>query len=331
MVIKVENRGLKKSSEIAPSPMEVMINAMNAGSETGMTCEIKRKLPDGSLADASPKQLGGLSTKSRVMYATQNLKSLTPEERLTWALEMKDYANELYANNEIQQAMEKYVEALSASDFGKKKHGVGATDEIEGGNVDSLMMPCLCNLAACCIQTRDFSKALKFADSALELRPNCGKALMRRGMSLTYVGEYEKGIASLQAASLITEDEKVGDNTSIKTKKTMPVSDSDRHRIPILIDRAEKCLERSKRDEEKRKEKMRRVFGGKSTTMPATVAPTITQYPLVPKTKKVDPEIAYGFGIRQFIWVFVLVVLPVIVAGVSYHLTVYARLSYYDE
>lgn len=299
MVVKVEDKGLKKSSEIAPSPMEVMINAMNAGSETGMTCEIKRKLPDGSIVDAGPKALGGLSTKSRVAYATQNLKQMPPEERLTWALDMKDYANELYANNDIQLAMEKYVEALSASDFGAKmqkdeKKEMGdasantlpsssesvlpstATEDRDGaGNVDSLILPCLCNLAACCIQIRDFSKALKFADSALELRPNCGKALMRRGMSLTYVGEYNAGIASLREAALIaTADEEGTAAAEAKAKRTMPVSESDRQRIPILIDRAEKCLEREKRDDLKKREKMQRVFGGNGAKSKAP-APSI--------------------------------------------------------
>lgn len=291
MVAKEERNGLKKSSEIAPSPMEVMINAMNAGSETGMTCEIKRKLPDGSIVDASPKQLGGLSTKSRVAYATQNLKQMPPEERLTWALEMKDYANELYANNDIQQAMEKYVEALSASDFGvklQKEQEEGesvkshessassshtsesvlpskATEGRDGtGNVDSLVLPCLCNLSACCIQIRDFSKALKFADSALELRPNCGKALMRRGMSLTYVGEYSAGVSALRKAALVTTADQ-GEEATARgvAKRTMPVSESDRQRIPILIERAEKCLERERRDDLRRREKMQQVFGGK--------------------------------------------------------------------
>ena len=70
MVVKVEDKGLKKSSEIAPSPMEVMISAMNAGSETGMTCEIKRKLPDGSIVDAGPKALGAENQESSsVCYA----------------------------------------------------------------------------------------------------------------------------------------------------------------------------------------------------------------------------------------------------------------------
>jgi tetratricopeptide (TPR) repeat protein len=270
--------GMKgEESAIPPSPMEVMLNAMNSGN--GMSCEIKRKMPDGSLEDAGPKQLSGLSTKSRVAYATQNLKKLAPKERLAWAIEMKDYANELYANNDIQLAMEKYVEALSASDFGKKegKSGVEELQEgqsesevfqaMEEGNIDSLVIPCLSNLSACCIQMRDFAKALKFADTALELRPKCGKALMRRGMSLVYIGDYTKGIIALQESAKITVDENAieaaeGRNADAKKRMIMPVSESDRQRIPILIDRAEKGIERDARTREKQKSKLQKVFGG---------------------------------------------------------------------
>jgi hypothetical protein len=42
----------------------------------------------------------------------------------------------------ITEAMDKYTEALAASDFSK-----------ETGNVNTLVIPILCNLAACCIQT----------------------------------------------------------------------------------------------------------------------------------------------------------------------------------
>lgn len=284
-MVQLSKKGtLPPGEDIPPSPMEVMFENMNSGS---MKAEVMRKLPDGSLESASAKQLGGLSTKSRVAYATQNLKQLKPEERLAWAMEMKEYANELYANNEIQSAMEKYVEALSASDFGKKAVDRAEDEDASSdapvadgdasvsleGNVDTLVIPCLTNLAACCIQIRDFPKALKFADSALELRPKCGKALMRRGMSLVYIGEYDTGITALEACAAITIDENstaaAGDEqvktTDPKIRSSMPISDSDRVRVPILIDRAERGKERDARNEEKQRAKMRRVFGKKGS------------------------------------------------------------------
>ena len=46
----------------------------------------------------------------------------------------------------VTEAMDKYTEALAASDFSK-----------ETGNVDTLVLPILCNLAACCIQIGNLS------------------------------------------------------------------------------------------------------------------------------------------------------------------------------
>ena len=46
----------------------------------------------------------------------------------------------------ITEAMDKYTEALAASDFSK-----------ETGNVNTLVIPILCNLAACCIQIGRYS------------------------------------------------------------------------------------------------------------------------------------------------------------------------------
>ena len=51
----------------------------------------------------------------------------------------------------VTEAMDKYTEALAASDFSK-----------ETGNVDTLVLPILCNLAACCIQTGNFRILQRF-------------------------------------------------------------------------------------------------------------------------------------------------------------------------
>ena len=41
-----------------PSPLEHMIGTMNEDRKnTGMSCQIKRRLPDGSLQDADPRAL----------------------------------------------------------------------------------------------------------------------------------------------------------------------------------------------------------------------------------------------------------------------------------
>jgi len=261
-----------RTNATQPSPLEVMLASLNSGD---MNVQVKRKMKDGSLADAQPSQLEGLNTKARIATAAQGLKHLPPEERTAWAIEMKDYANELYANNLIQDAMEKYVEALAASDFGKgntaeeSSNGTSSSQD----NIDVLILPILCNLSACCIQIKDFAKGLKFADQALELRPNCGKALMRRGMCLLQHGEFTRAIECLEASTKITiesaKEQEGKEAVDKKLKHLMPVSDSDIKRIPILLDKANKSLEAENRCLAKRKQNLMKHFGGPAAPAPS--------------------------------------------------------------
>jgi len=216
-----------------PTPLDVMLEQMNANAPGGMTCTVKRRCTDGSLIDVSANQLSTLSTKSRVVTAAQGLKSLPAEERTAWAIEMKDYANELYANKQIRDAMERYVEALAASDFGD---GANFHSDDGSDNVNVLVMPILCNLAACCIELKEFGKALQFTEQALKLRPECGKALMRRGMSQLHKGEFKRAMADLNRALEITGEEN-------PASQVLPVSAMDRQRIPILLHKAQMGLE----------------------------------------------------------------------------------------
>ena len=300
-----------------PSPLERMIGSINEdGKKTGMTCMIKRRLPDGSLQDADPRALDALGTKSRMAYAAQNLKSMAPEARTAWALEMKDFANTLYAQQNFVEAMEKYVEALAASDFGTIKssssvaeatastsgelepvseegnsdgddididlHDVGKKN-ISNSNIEVLVVPILCNLAACCLQIKQYSKARKFCDAALELKPKCAKALMRRGMSLVHVGEYDAAVRTLEAALSIEDGvievgrEDAVDISDSRMAPIMPISESDRQRIPILLQRARKGKELSEKGKKNQRKALQKVFGstGRSVDSHPTNTTTI--------------------------------------------------------
>ena len=286
----------RAGTKLPPSPFEVMMQSMNEDkANTGMSCHVKRKLPDGTMVDADPKALGSLGTKSRMMYAANNLKQMSPSERTTWALEMKEYANALYAEQSIPEAMEKYVEALAASNFGtimtpkvdppKEEAAAEAVVEADAGtadldltggkdskfsdnNVDTLIVPVLCNLAACCIQIKSFAKAMKFADAALELRPRCGKALMRRGMALVHAGENKKAIHALQVALEVVDgvievdaSSEGVDVSDLRLQPCMAISDTDRLRIPVLIERAQKLQEKHEKQKTNQLKQMQKVFG----------------------------------------------------------------------
>ena len=120
----------------------------------------------------------------------------------------------MYKAQDFGKALEKYIECLTASNFGQEKpaRNTGTSlnvlcgtssqsklsclpcnaisqdeeeEDLEHDNIDSVIMPVLCNMAACCIQLKAWSKAILFCNQALQLRPNCAKAWMRKGFLLS--------------------------------------------------------------------------------------------------------------------------------------------------
>jgi len=93
----------------------------------GMKMEIQRKLPDGSYVPASQSQVDALKTKARMTTFADALKGMTLEEKTACALDMKSAANQLYADQEYAEAMQCYMQALTASSFGDKLGAVNGT------------------------------------------------------------------------------------------------------------------------------------------------------------------------------------------------------------
>eukprot|EP01034_Spumella_vulgaris_P023119 gene23119-29312_t len=97
------------------NPLDVVLNELNAG---GVSVEVKRQRHDGILENTKPNELSTLGTKAKLASTAALLKKLTPEERLEWAVEMKNHGNDFYAQLNFNDAMNTYVEALTAADFG---------------------------------------------------------------------------------------------------------------------------------------------------------------------------------------------------------------------
>jgi tetratricopeptide (TPR) repeat protein len=172
------------------NPLGVLMDEMN---KNGVSMEVKRQLKDGSLATTRPNEIATLNTKARIATTAQLLKNLNKEEKLIWAIQTKEEGNQLYKEQNFSAALDKYVEALSATDFESSE------------NVDNLVIPVLCNLSACCIQLKEWKKAYLFSEQALKLRPLCRKAKYRQGISSMNMGEYDESITLL--SELIAEHE----------------------------------------------------------------------------------------------------------------------------
>lgn len=230
-------------------PLNKVMNDLKAG---GMSMELKRQNQHGILEPIKDNEMRTLGTKSKVASTAQLLQNLTPEEKVEWAIDTKDEGNELFKEEKYVEAMEKYVEALAATDFGK------ADDTDSQGNIDILVVPVLCNLAACSMRLLQWQKAVMFCDQVLALRPHCGKALFRRGKSLLVVGEYQSAKENL--VELIEMTAEQSDLTEQEAKA-----------VPGLIDKANQGLRKDRMDRDAMRRSLQKGFQSTAPAKPLSV------------------------------------------------------------
>lgn len=70
----------------------------------GLQAQYKRRCKDGTLEDATEKELQVLKVQSQIATAAQQLKQISPAERTEWAIEIKDYANSLYMQGDLMHS-----------------------------------------------------------------------------------------------------------------------------------------------------------------------------------------------------------------------------------
>lgn len=268
-----------------------LFEEVNKNAPKGMQIEVARQTKNGSMVSAKPQELATLSTKSRIASTAQLLQKLSKEEKLQWALETKDEANQLYKEKRFAEAMERYVEALTATNFGSKaaeasktqsSHSetplegdsesgqmddgtndvpttsptqLSAHDKNQDDNVEELVVPVLCNLTACCLELQQWAKVVLFAEQIFQLRPLCRKALYRQGVALLNLNEYSLAIQSLEKAlqCLPAESEQ---------KESMPLNDTERHKVIYHLTKAKECRKKELVALDKRKSALQKAFGG---------------------------------------------------------------------
>lgn len=300
---------------------DIVYNELN---KDGMSVEVMRKSKDGVMQKADMREMATLGTKSRVASTAGLLRNLSREEKLQWALETKNEANELYAERKYAEAMEKYVECLAGADFGSREAGQlnGANDRsnehdqvielgndddqsshsgqdnrcsAREGNIDTLVIPVLCNLSACCLQQQEWHKAASFAEQALLLQPQCCKALFRKGLSLLNVGEYDDSLhcfRSLQKridASAASADAAPGGARAEGINVSgaggaVDLNASELERLPKLMLRARQGAKQQKMYRLKQKATLQEAFRRNSQqTSPTvtTVAASGAQHPKI--------------------------------------------------
>lgn len=238
---------------IVMDPLDVLLKSSK---DTGLDVEIKRQGPNGCMTAVRTNELAALHTKSKIASTAQLLKNLNNKEKLEWAIETKNEGNHLFNDGNYKAAVEKYVEALTATDFSAN------------GNVHELALPVLCNLCLCCMKLEEWHKCVLFADQALKLDPLCEKALFRKGAGLVKMGNYDDAISVLKSITrdIVSKSIDIIDDMKVE-EKSLKLSANDRKNIPYWLKLAYDGKKKDKETLSRQKRNLERVFGGAAPSL----------------------------------------------------------------
>lgn len=146
-----------------------------------------------------------------------------------------------------------YVDALAASQFGatpppENDSDNGAAPSSNSNNIDSLVLPVLCNLSACSLQLSLWGQAIQFAEQALFLRPNCHKALYRQGIAYLRVHEYERSVNCFKKAQTDRE------------KAILPLTNEELNKLKDYEKLALQGVQKDKKQLQAQKAALRKAF-----------------------------------------------------------------------
>lgn len=165
----------------------------------GPNCVIKRVDKDQKvIGHAEPDEMqqelvARAATQKRLGACAEHVHHLPRKEKLQWALDLKDKANECYVQSRFEEAARLYNDCLVALDFDGKED---ETAEV----VAKLQLPVCTNLAACLIEMGKYEECVRMCDIALSVDPTAPKALYRRGLARYRLGDHRQSRPDLEAA-----------------------------------------------------------------------------------------------------------------------------------
>lgn len=155
----------------------------------GPECVIKRVDKDKNvLSNAKPEEMERelrtrASAQKRLGACAEHVRHMSRVEKLRWAIDLKDKANEFYAANNFEEAARLYSDCLVALDLD------GSEEEVREVAV-KLQLPVCTNLAACMIESGKYARCVEICDIALGVDSECAKALYRRGLARYRTGDH---------------------------------------------------------------------------------------------------------------------------------------------
>lgn len=233
----------------------------------GPCFELQRRLPDGSTRKATTEEVAAADFQAKLKQSAEMVSQLTsPEEKLQWAHKQRQAGNELYAQQQYQEAMDVYLTCLVAMEGIEQRNGDDSKCSNNTGDESSkkssscwkqvteeqIQLPVLLNLAACTLKLAMYKKTKTFCDLAIDLP--CGqqspKAFFRRAKAHMLMGCYQDAKRDLVHCLGLVKNDTEQDVDLERIKKEMT-------KLDVLIKRAEVNRQRQKIA-------MQRVFSGKS-------------------------------------------------------------------
>mmetsp|Transcript_51676 Transcript_51676/g.82110 ORF Transcript_51676/g.82110 Transcript_51676/m.82110 type:complete len:311 (+) Transcript_51676:108-1040(+) len=165
----------------------------------GPECVIRRVDKDKKfLSTAKPEEMqkelmSRAATQKRLGACAEHVKNMNRDEKLRWAIELKDQANQFYNNQNFEEAARLYNDCLVALDLDG--------DPEENREVQlKLQLPVCTNLAACTIEMARYQQCIEICNIAIDVDPKCAKALYRRGLAHYRLGDHVSARPDFEAA-----------------------------------------------------------------------------------------------------------------------------------
>lgn len=165
----------------------------------GPDCVIKRVDKDRNvISSANPDEMQKelmtrASAQKRLGACADHVQNMNRQEKLDWALEMKDQANALYTSSKFDDAAKLYNDCLVALDL-------EGSEEEKAEVATRLQLPVCTNLAACMIEMGRYGRCIEICNLALSVDSQCPKALYRRGLAHYRLGDHSSARPDFEAA-----------------------------------------------------------------------------------------------------------------------------------
>jgi len=193
----------------------------------GPDCVIKRVDKDKNvLSVVQPEEMQHemmtkASAQKRLGACADHVTGMNRKDKLDWALDLKDRANEYYGDNKFEEAAKLYNDCLVALDF-------DGTEEENTMVARRLQLPVCTNLAACMIEMGQNSRTVEICNIALSVDPRSPKATYRRGLAYYRLGnhrlarpDFEVALTEINNTIDLQVDSKDADESEIKSLRDL--------------------------------------------------------------------------------------------------------------